>query len=60
MTELYTVQQVAEKFEVHPNYVRRLAKSGDLPAHKIGNEWRFTDEDLSKFLETTKVNPNTN
>lgn len=60
MTDLYTVQQVADKFEVHPNYVRKLAKKGTLPARKIGNEWRFTEEDLQKFLEGAKVNPSTN
>lgn len=59
MTELYTVQQVAEKFEVHPETIRRLAKKGELPAKKIGNEWRFTEADLQAFLESAKVNPST-
>ncbi len=59
MTDLFTVQQVADKFEVHPNYVRKLAKKGELPARKIGNEWRFTEEDLQQFLESAKVNPST-
>jgi excisionase family DNA binding protein len=59
MTELYTVKQVADKFEVHPETIRRLAKSGDLPARKIGNEWRFSEKDLQDFLDHAKVNPST-
>jgi len=62
MQNLYTVEQVAEKFEVHPETVRKLARSGVLSAKKIGNSWRFSDEDLSKFIkesEVTSTNKNT-
>lgn len=56
MQNLYTVDQVAEKFEVHPETIRKLARSGDLSGKKIGNSWRFSDEDLSKFIESLEVN----
>jgi excisionase family DNA binding protein len=56
MQNLYTVEQVAEKFEVHPETVRKLARAGELSGKKIGNSWRFSDEDLSKFIESLEVN----
>lgn len=59
METLYTVEQVAEKFEVHPETVRRMARDGDLPGKKIGKSWRFSDADLQQFLEGAKVNPST-
>jgi excisionase family DNA binding protein len=55
MQILYTVEQVAEKFEVHPETVRKLARSGELSGKKIGNSWRFSDEDLKKFLDNAEV-----
>jgi excisionase family DNA binding protein len=55
MTELYTVKQVADKFEVHPETIRRLAKSGDLPARKIGNEWRFSEKTYRIFWIMPKL-----
>lgn len=60
METLYTVEQVAEKFGVHVNYVRRLARDGELPGRKLGNQWRFTDNDLQEFLNSAKVNHSTN
>jgi excisionase family DNA binding protein len=56
METLYTVEQVAEKFGVHPETVRRLARDHDLPGKKIGKSWRFSDEDLKNFLEGARVN----
>ena len=55
METLYTVEQVAEKFEVHPETVRRLARDGTLTGKKIGNSWRFSDKDLEKFLSQSEV-----
>ena len=55
MQILYTVEQVAEKFEVHPETVRRLARDGTLTGKKIGNSWRFSDKDLEQFLNKSEV-----
>lgn len=55
METLYTVEQVAEKFELHPETVRRLARDGTLTGKKIGNSWRFSDKDLEKFLSQSEV-----
>ena len=60
METLYTVEQVAEKFGVTQNYVRNLARDGELPARKIGRHWRFTDDDLAAFLESAKVQTENN
>jgi excisionase family DNA binding protein len=55
MQILYTVEQVAEKFEVHPETVRRLARDGTLTGKKIGSSWRFSDKDLEEFLNKSEV-----
>ena len=59
METLYTVEEVASKFGVHPETVRRLARDETLPGKKIGKSWRFSDKDLQDFLDGAKVQ-NTN
>ncbi len=55
MQILYTVEQVARKFEVHPETVRRLARDGTLTGKKIGSSWRFSDKDLEDFLNKSEI-----
>lgn len=41
-----TVDEVAAYFGISPETVRRLARSGKLPAYRIGKLWRFNIEDI--------------
>ena len=47
----FTIYQVAELMQVHHNTVRRMIKSGELPAKKFGREWRIRVETLQKYTE---------
>lgn len=42
--EVLTLPEVAEWLELHPNSVHRAARSGRLPARRVGKEWRFLRE----------------
>ena len=46
MDSVLTVQNVAEYLHVHPSSVYRLLKRKQLPAFKIGSEWRFNRESI--------------
>jgi len=39
--EVLTLPEVAEWLGMHPNSVHRAARSGRLPARRVGKEWRF-------------------
>jgi excisionase family DNA binding protein len=54
---LYDVDDVAGYFEVHPVTVRRWARSGRLPAHRVGTKLRFTKEDITAFLRPATGEP---
>ncbi|MEP2530784.1 helix-turn-helix domain-containing protein [Shimia sp.] len=41
-----SVRQVAETFDVCPKTVRRWIASGDLPATRLGRDWRIARTDL--------------
>jgi len=42
--EVLTLPEVAEWLGLHPNSVHRAARSGRLPARRVGKEWRFLTE----------------
>ena len=48
---LLTIPKVANTCEVSEKTIRRWIKSGDLPAHKLGAQWRVAPRDLNHFLQ---------
>lgn len=45
----FTIYEVAEMLNFHHNTVRRMIKTGELPAKKYGREWRIRVDDLQRF-----------
>jgi excisionase family DNA binding protein len=48
---LITTKEVAALLKVHPKHVYRLLKRG-LPAHRVGDEWRFDEEEVRRFCRS--------
>ena len=48
---LMTINEVAAYLRLHPLTVRRLAISGEIPAFKIGKQWRIKRELLDRRIE---------
>jgi excisionase family DNA binding protein len=51
MEDLYTVQQVAERFQVRQCTVKRWMVSGQLRGLKAGRKWRVTPSAIEMFLQ---------
>ena len=51
MDPLLTTEEVAEFLRVDIVTVRRLVNRGELPAYRIGNEYRFTRADLEELTK---------
>lgn len=49
--QLLTLEQVAEYLNVDKFTVYRLLADKDLPAFKVGNQWRFKRKLLENWLE---------
>ena len=45
-----SIQEVARRFRVNTTTVYRLVKEGRLPAFKVGNQWRFSEERLQQWI----------
>jgi excisionase family DNA binding protein len=49
--QLLTIAQVAEYFHVDKFTIYRLVASKQLPAFKVGNQWRFKRKLLENWLK---------
>jgi excisionase family DNA binding protein len=56
MENLYTVRTAAEKMQLHPESVRRIIRSGELRAVKMGKSWRLRESDLTNYIATRPTN----
>ncbi len=54
-----TVSDISDYFRIHPSTVYRLLKRGQLPAFKVGNDWRFRVDDIARWQlqQTTPSSP---
>lgn len=48
MNEYYTVEYIANLYKVHPETVRRWARTKTVIAKKIGKKWFFPKENYDK------------
>src|SRR2546430_1498322 len=55
MEPLLTTEEVAEWLRVDVVTVRRLISRGELPAYRIGNEYRFKTSELEAYLQRQRV-----
>jgi excisionase family DNA binding protein len=50
--DLLTVNAVAELLKISPEILRRHARNGLIPAHKVGRTWRFSRSELEDWLHS--------
>jgi excisionase family DNA binding protein len=47
---ILTLENLAEYLRVHPSTIYRLLKKKQLPAFKVGRDWRFSRESIEHWL----------
>ena len=50
----YSIYEVADLMNVHPNTVRNHIKAGILTAGKVGHQWRISRDDLIAYAKGKK------
>jgi len=45
-----TVNELCDYLKVHQATIYRLLKTGQLPAFRIGRDWRFNVEEIERWL----------
>ena len=54
-----TVNDLSGYLKVHPSTIYRLLKTGQLPAFRIGSDWRFDLEEIERWLTEHEKRPHT-
>jgi excisionase family DNA binding protein len=49
MARVMTLEEVATYLRVHPSTIYRLLKKRQLPAFKVGSDWRFNQESIDRW-----------
>ena len=44
-----TVRDLSNYLRIHPSTVYRLLKTGQLPAFRVGSDWRFNVEEIDRW-----------
>lgn len=55
MTELMTLEEVADYLRVTEKTIHRLLKRGGIPATKVGRQWRFDKASIDEWLHQNSV-----
>lgn len=56
MDDVLTKTDVAIKFKTSEKHIVALARRGEIPARKIGRDWRFKESELVKWFENWQAN----
>jgi excisionase family DNA binding protein len=48
-TKVMTVREVAAYLSVHPSTIYRLLRQNQIPAFRIGGDWRFNIEAIDRW-----------
>ena len=52
LPDMLTIAEVAKYLKLHELTVRRLAREGELPAFKVGRQWRIKRDLLEKWISS--------
>jgi len=49
MSSVMRLEEVADYLRVHPSTIYRLLKKQQIPAFKVGSDWRFNLESIDRW-----------
>lgn len=55
--KLIGVVEAAQMLCISTKTLRNLVKTGKIPASDIGNKWLFKIEDITNYIEASKIKP---
>ena len=55
ISRLFSLDEVADALGISIKTVRRKIESGDLHAHRIGRQWRVSEDDYRVFVAARRV-----
>jgi len=56
LEEFLTVEELADLLKVHPRTIQRIIQRKEMPAVRVGRQWRFRREWVAEWIEKNTVN----
>ena len=56
MTTILTLDEAAEYLRCSPSTIYRLIRQGTIPHFRVGTNYRFSGEELNKWMAAEQVN----
>ena len=53
-SRILTVRDVSSYLRVHPSTIYKMLKRNQLPAFRVGSDWRFTVEAIDQWLASAE------
>jgi excisionase family DNA binding protein len=53
-TKWLTIEELAEYLKMGRTKLYRMAQEGDIPASKVGNQWRFEREEIDQWMKSQR------
>ena len=59
MTEglMLTIEEVADKLSISVMTVRRMVERGEMPAYRLGGQFRFKESEVDSYVDSQRVEP---
>jgi len=51
-----TLDQIAEYLQMSTSSIYKMAQSGNIPAYKVGRQWRFKRDEIDRWVQQSKFN----
>ena len=48
------IEEISEYMQVHKDTIRLWIKKDEIPAHKIGKQWRFKISEIDEWIHSGK------
>ena len=56
-SDLMTTKALSEYLQLDRMTIYKLLKSGDIPANRVGHQWRFFRSDIDDWIRSKQVRP---
>lgn len=57
LTDLMTTKELSEYLQLDRMTIYKLLKAGDIPANRVGHQWRFFRSDIDDWIRSKQVRP---
>ena len=56
-SDLMPTSELSEYLQLDRMTIYKLLKSGDIPANRVGHQWRFFRSDIDDWIRSKQVRP---